>query len=461
MRRQRAFGVWLAALIIAVSVVTGQPVPAAPAPEAAFAVLGPTLQGSHLAAAVERVGDGHRPVVMAGSECWSTWAAKGIDGIAFRAAVVPEALGGGPVPVALEVKYLDQGKGAFVVQYEANVAGLEGLKWSPAVARKGTGGWQTARFALPDVAVTEPRRIYFRIALLHPGFDAADLCVRTVRAEAGGVQITPTDRVLGAAGVTQTQTDLRLLVLLPGGALPPDGTEVALEATGGEVESPVRLTAGRATARFTAPRLPGAAMVKARCGDAAGSARITLWPGAGVGKPEVTLIDTFADVEDWVQWGPLAQWTWRPTAVAGEQGPFGGKLTYSFLPGKPATPTLDLVKRTFLRGLPVAISLWVNGDSSGNLLSAVFVDAGGQEFVIPLTELNRPGWRHLEAPVWPQTRYGGGLGDGAFHFPVYFRALRLTQRQDAPAPPLPPATPPPSGTLTVSDLTVTTLAPGE
>lgn len=414
-------------------------------PGSIYASLGQTLTGEGLRAAQELPGDGYRLSVAGGRACRGTWCARGIDGLGFRATALA---GYADQPTMAEITYFDNDNGSFALQYSASdAAGRNGIMCTRKIVRHDTRTWRTAEVSLPDAYADPEDGLYVRVTAL----DGQDVFVRQVALKLQGIAVRVAQPMIGADG--QSRLPLRVSVRLSDGLLPQDGTEVKLVASAGDVDGSLQLKGGEAQGTYTAGSRQGNVVITALCAGIKGYANILLWPGNGAPSDEATLVDDFQSVNDWVEWGPGTQWTWTSVARKPEPGTWAGKLSYTF-PDPTRAETILLTKRLYVRGLPWGLRISVKGDGSDNALEAIFEDATGQQFAVALCTLQDQAWRELEAPIWQQSLYWDGANDGRFHFPLYFKSLRLRHALQGKNPAA-------SGVVLISGLIVSTLAPGE
>lgn len=184
-----------------------------------------------------------------------------------------------------------------------------------------------------------------------------------------------------------------------------------------------------ATAEPSATPRPTAAAATAA---AAATVAAAATAAAASGGP--ALITDFENFGAWRRgdesWGALTQ-----SSAEAVSGRYAGKITYDFPANVPEGRNYVVFLRALpLPGQPEALTIWVNGDGSGNFLNAWVEDATGQVWQFSFGQIEHSGWRQMTAPLdtsldWPVQRISGS-GGAALTYPLQLQALVLDYPTD-------------------------------
>lgn len=396
--------------------------------------------------AIAAPGVGHRVVRATEPTCWATNRRAGQYKIAVQAA--NEISGPRPMPVQVTVTYLDRGHGQFALEYDAvDFTGQLQRVHGPVVTKQDTNQWKEASFQLPDAALFSPP-IGWWLAVDSFGEMVAedDEYVRQITVRPGGLSLITPSLVLAA----NQEFLLQVMARGPQGELLPGPEALALQASGGSLPAQATLTHGLAEFYYQTPATPGEVVLAARCGDLHTARRLLVWPGRGRVSIESILVGAALGLDAWMYWPMAARCQAGTVAEEAEPGGAAAVLNYRFT-GAYWPGYVDLNKRTHLRGLPLELNLEVQGEGGGSRLQAILEDSSGQRFCYSLGELRWPIWTPLRANLQGPARFWGGAADGQFHYPLYFRGLRVVQGPIGSAQ---------TGQLGLRNVFVRTLAPG-
>ena len=115
-------------------------------------------------------------------------------------------------------------------------------------------------------------------------------------------------------------------------------------------------------------------------------------------------------------------------APDGLPAPGGGavKIDYRFDAGWKYARLSPKPGPTLIDGTPVHLGVWVNGDGSGNILRARFLDDTGQTFQPDGPKLDFTGWRYVTFPLdGAKAGHWGGAKDGVVHHPIKLETILL------------------------------------
>jgi len=401
-----------------------------------------TEQGLQAVAAPEV---GHRVVRATEPTCWATYRRAGQYKIAVQAP--NEIAGPHPMPVQVTVTYLDRGYGQFALEYDAvDFAGQLQRRHGPVVTKRNTNQWQEVSFNLPDAALfSPPTGWWLAVDSFGEMAEEDDEYLRQITVRRGGLSLIAPSPVLAA----DREFLLQVIARGPQGEFIAGPETITLQASGGSLPERVTLTYGRAEFYYQTPATPGEVVLEARWGDLHISRRLLVWPGEDPASTESILVDPALRLDAWMYW-PVEARCWTGT-VADATQPDGraAVLNYQFTgPGWPGY--VDLTKRTYLRGLPLELNLEVHGEGGGTRLQVILEDSTGQRFCYSLGKLRWPIWTPLRASLQGPTRFWGGAADGRFHYPLYFRGLRVVEGPPGSSR---------SGQLRLRNVFVRTLAP--
>lgn len=108
---------------------------------------------------------------------------------------------------------------------------------------------------------------------------------------------------------------------------------------------------------------------------------------------------------------------WGETPAGGPKGR-AVRIDYRFDPGWKYVALVDS-RAVPLAGVPEAMTLWVHGDRSGDLLRMRFEDATGQTFQPDLGTIDWLGWKQLQVSLrGDKAGRWGGANDGVVHLPI-------------------------------------------
>ncbi len=136
------------------------------------------------------------------------------------------------------------------------------------------------------------------------------------------------------------------------------------------------------------------------------------------------------DFETWGVWrrGDEAWGTFTQSDLLAHGGQYAGKFDFDF-PANEARNYLIYRQLLPISGEPVALTIWVYGDGSGNFLNAWVRDANDQSWQFTFGRINHSGWRQMRADLdlglgWPNQAIGVPSTDDIV-FPIQFEALVL------------------------------------